>query len=459
MSNANDFVIKNGVLERYKGSEANVKIPDNITSIGYGAFSLAQGFLKEIIIPSSVKSIGKYAFSGCGSLERIVIEGEGLEELAEGCFSNCANRKNITLPDSVKEIESNIHWTKEGVFEGCSSLITQKGKYTFAGDILLKYAADESDTTIDIPEGVRFVMGDFLGMSGWGGGREKANNVKRVITHEGLIYIGGSAFYSLGNLQEISFPKSLKTLKNNALAFTSLKNCDLSNTSIMILESGLFTCCYELEEVKLPNSLHVIEDGAFHSCRKLATLELPDSVSALGSATEYHSDGVFSECGLKEIHIPEGVREIQPWTFYNCSLLKKVILPCSVTKIGESAFNGCDSLATIVIPGKIDCIGEDAFCYCSKLQRPQIDTVFFQDEAMWNRIGFGDENGCVVKDGVLEKYVGSRSRVFISEGVTVIPENVLSISSDSLIETERTYARAIQRYRHQQDNSLSEGFQ
>ena len=38
MSNANDFVIKNGVLEKYNGHDAEVMIPDGVTTIGDEAF-------------------------------------------------------------------------------------------------------------------------------------------------------------------------------------------------------------------------------------------------------------------------------------------------------------------------------------------------------------------------------------------------------------------------------------
>ena len=36
---SSDFEIKNGVLEKYYGTEADVVIPDGVTEIGNGAFS------------------------------------------------------------------------------------------------------------------------------------------------------------------------------------------------------------------------------------------------------------------------------------------------------------------------------------------------------------------------------------------------------------------------------------
>ena len=38
MSNANDFVIEQGVLTKYTGPGGDVVIPDGVTEIGYQAF-------------------------------------------------------------------------------------------------------------------------------------------------------------------------------------------------------------------------------------------------------------------------------------------------------------------------------------------------------------------------------------------------------------------------------------
>ncbi|MBR3920683.1 MAG: leucine-rich repeat protein, partial [Oscillospiraceae bacterium] len=62
-----DFIIKNGVLEKYTGNETKVVIPDSVKEIGEVAF-LCQTTLKEIIIPSSVTKIGEHAFVCCVSL-------------------------------------------------------------------------------------------------------------------------------------------------------------------------------------------------------------------------------------------------------------------------------------------------------------------------------------------------------------------------------------------------------
>jgi len=61
------FVIENGVLKKYKGNDAEVVIPEGVTSIGYGAFYSCEN-LTTITIPDSVTSIGESAFSYCKNL-------------------------------------------------------------------------------------------------------------------------------------------------------------------------------------------------------------------------------------------------------------------------------------------------------------------------------------------------------------------------------------------------------
>ena len=61
MSDINDFVIENGVLKKYNGSEQIVNIPDGVIAIGDSAFEGCLS-LESVVIPDSVISIGDKAF-------------------------------------------------------------------------------------------------------------------------------------------------------------------------------------------------------------------------------------------------------------------------------------------------------------------------------------------------------------------------------------------------------------
>ena len=71
----------------------NTIIPDNITTIGYGAFAEFT-LLTSIEIPNSVTSIGDYAFYGCSNLTSIEIP-NSVTSMGMWVFWNCSNLTSI----------------------------------------------------------------------------------------------------------------------------------------------------------------------------------------------------------------------------------------------------------------------------------------------------------------------------------------------------------------------------
>jgi len=107
-----DFIIKNGVLEKYHGNESVVLIPDGVQRIGRAAFQNCQS-VKSVIIPESVSSIEELAFAECDALESVQIMGKAI--LKKGAFYKCVNLKELIVPNGLSEIENSA-------FIGCKSL-------------------------------------------------------------------------------------------------------------------------------------------------------------------------------------------------------------------------------------------------------------------------------------------------------------------------------------------------
>lgn len=59
--NENVFVIEDGLLKEYLGSDSEVTIPEGVTSIGEGAFACCCT-LTRVVIPDSVQRIDVSAF-------------------------------------------------------------------------------------------------------------------------------------------------------------------------------------------------------------------------------------------------------------------------------------------------------------------------------------------------------------------------------------------------------------
>ncbi len=102
MSNINDFVIYNGVLENYLGTDTKVVVPYGVTVIGDRAFSDCR-LITDITLPQGLTSIGNEAFRNCRSLKSLVIP-EGVTGIGNDAFFCCASLTDLIIPEGVKSI-------------------------------------------------------------------------------------------------------------------------------------------------------------------------------------------------------------------------------------------------------------------------------------------------------------------------------------------------------------------
>ncbi|MDR0600451.1 MAG: leucine-rich repeat domain-containing protein [Treponema sp.] len=132
-----DFLVRDRVLVKYRGTAREVVIPPTlgIDRVGQKAFAGAPvssvtvpmgvaviderafagcGFLKTVSLPSTLTVLGRRAFFNCVQLERVNIP-IGLVSIEEGAFFNCLGLKEMALPPSVKTLGSRA-------FSGCFGL-------------------------------------------------------------------------------------------------------------------------------------------------------------------------------------------------------------------------------------------------------------------------------------------------------------------------------------------------
>lgn len=132
----------------------------------------------------------------------------------------------------------------------------------------------------------------------------------------------------------------------------------------------MFTDCYELKTLILPNSVTTIKEYAFMDT-SLETIELPADISTIeGSFDSYYlkeiklssnnnhfcvKDGILYtkdmkklvSCPAKNSHIngryeiPSSVEEIYPEAFVNCDNITDLVINQTVKKIGKYAFVSC----------------------------------------------------------------------------------------------------------------------
>ena len=400
MSNANDFIIEGGVLKKYTGSDAIVRIPEGIAEIGVCAF-IMRNELKSVEIPAGVGRIGNGAFYGCKNLSRVVIPGS-VTEIGREAFSGCEGLSKLELSDGLKRIDF-------GVFNGCKSLrqvtipesVTDLGYEAFRGcpgladengfvilrDSLFGYYGPGGDVVV--PDGVRRICNGTFHTGGELTSLKLADSVvelgddlfqdcqnladengfvilrdafygyysqdPHVVIPEGVARIGRRAFFMDADIRSVVLPKGVVQI--GISAFYSCKNLKdiLIPEGVMAIGHDAFEECFSLTRVAIPESAKWIGDRVFQNCRMLKEVILPREVSYMGA-------DVFNRCqNLTSLVLPEGVTRIDTRTFAGCVRLAELVVPKSVTSIANEAFSDCGSLANVMISGTTVTVGSNAF--------------------------------------------------------------------------------------------------
>ncbi len=335
-----DFLIENGALKKYVGTDPDVIVPEGVTSVYGFAFDSNRCRVRSIVFPESLKKIEFNVLGNCVYLESVTLP-SGICEIKTGAFSGCKNLRSIVLPDSVTEI-------CEGLFSNCGRL-----------------------ESVVIPDSVEKIGDDaFYGC-------EKLISVN---IPGSVKTIGTRAFNSCESLKAVTIPESVTSIGADAFSF-----CD-ALTSVRVSEStslasGVFSHCPGLADEKgfaivkdnlcgyfgkesvvvIPDGVKRIDAYAFAAYDKLTDIIIP------GSVTEIRH-GAFSNCkNLTSVQIPHGVRRIDTWCFEECEKLKSVTIPESVTEICHTAFGGCKSLTSLTFPSDMTSIDRTAFVDCINL--------------------------------------------------------------------------------------------
>ena len=200
------FVIENGVLKDYRGSEKFVKIPNSVTEIGEHAFYDCKS-LTSIEIPNSVTSIGNDAFYGCTSLTSIEIPNSVIS-IGDYAFEACTRLKSVVIGDGVTSIGIGAFWycCLESIAVGANNTAykTIDGNlYTKDGTVFIKYADSKEGVALVLPNGVKSIADSaFYGCDG----------LTSIVVPDSVINIEYQAFYGCGNLTSVTIGKGVTSI-------------------------------------------------------------------------------------------------------------------------------------------------------------------------------------------------------------------------------------------------------
>ena len=138
--------VRNGVLVKYSGREADVHVPMCVRAIGTKAFKDCKT-VREVTLSDSVTSIGESAFECCENLQKIHIP-EGVTSIGKGAFMFCRALTAMKLPDGLRKIEPDTFR-----YAGLKTITLPKGlvsigEYAFQGNMLTEISVPDSVTEI-----------------------------------------------------------------------------------------------------------------------------------------------------------------------------------------------------------------------------------------------------------------------------------------------------------------------
>ena len=255
-----------------------------------------------------------------------------------------------------------------------------------------------------------------------------------VTLPEGLISIGGNAFYGCSNLSDITLPEGLQSIGDFA-----------------------FPDCKSLKNITLPLSLVDIGDNPFAMTAVNINLspdhprfEILDGLLVDKTDKRLITYPYSSEAS--EYAVPEGILAIGDYAFYACATLSAVTLTEGIVSLGEGAFYLCENLTDVTLPLSLAGMALNPFVMAPvninvSPDHPRYEAVdgvlFDKMEKKLLAYPYGREAGpYTVPQGVL----AIEDMAFISctnlTGIT-LPEGLLSIGINAFFNCENLAALTI----------------
>lgn len=184
--------------------------------------------------------------------------------------------------------------------------------------------------------------------------------------------IGEQQYADRLDLTKIVIPRGIESI--GPKAFENCINAEkivflrAVKNSLNRIGSRAFAGCTSLRQVQLPEGVKEIGNGVFAGCTSLESVILPESMA--GSEL---NGGLFSGChALREVQFPSTLKGSFANLFPECESLSGIVIPKGVEDIGFFAFEHCRNLESVTIPDTVVSIGRKAFHGCTSLKELSI---------------------------------------------------------------------------------------
>lgn len=330
-------------LLTYFGNKETYIIPDGIESIEERAF-YNNRYLQKIVFPEGLKEIGAYAFCKCGNLTELELPAT-TTELGEFSFYGCDSLNNVISLGNIKLI-------KEGTFMRCS-LVSVQFPDELQGISENAFNSNRSLLTLSIPNSVLKIESGAFAYCG----------IHEIHLGEELKEIGDFCFFQCP-IEKISLPSKIDYIGVNPFIGTKEivcpSSCKFATTEGVLFakDEGCLIACFSGLEVSIPGDIIQINTFAFY-----------------GSS-------------IKSISMNGNTISIQPFAFYKSELLEKILwMNSRISQIPTGCFGKCNNIRQVSIPNTVKEIGEGAFGECELLKDVYFNTTITNGiEEMFNDV-------------------------------------------------------------------------
>ncbi|MCR4612014.1 MAG: leucine-rich repeat protein [Lachnospiraceae bacterium] len=365
----------------------------------------------ELDIPDTidgykVKVLGADLCTNNRTLQSVTIP-SSVREIESNTFSNCINLANITIPDGAVQIGSDTfaatayvtndaNWSGGLLYIG-NHLIAADKEYTDGYNLkpttvsIADEAFSECSALSDItlPESVLYVsassfqdtpfikdeskytdnglyLGQFLI-------KAKEDTTGTFTIKEGTKKIASSAFETCDKITEVKFCDGLTSIGSQAFCFcNNLENVTLP-ASVTDIDSLAFYGCSKITSVTLPSNLTSFGQAVFDGCSGLTDINISGNsiLSSEGGVLFNKDKSILVQYPVAKTDtsytIPSGVTRVSSYAFRDADNLESVTLPEGLKELGTCAFHNCDVLDNLTFPSSIEKIGSIAFEECKSL--------------------------------------------------------------------------------------------
>ncbi|MDE6395746.1 MAG: leucine-rich repeat domain-containing protein, partial [Muribaculaceae bacterium] len=292
--------------------------------------------LEEVVLNRQIGTkygdVATQTFRGAKGLTTLTVGGS-CTSLASSAFESCAALKNVTIPETVTSLGTNV----------------------FAGSGIEE---------IVLPNSITSVTASLF---------QSCKSLKKVTLGNAVTSIADMAFYN-STVAEVNFPETLKSIGQMAFSGTKLSGALELPEGLTSVGIQAFANNTGLPEVSFPASTTKLGDGAFMGCTGIAKYAVNAANEALktdatGAMLTVADNLLYAFAPASSVTAITGDFEVvAPYAAYKAAGVTEVTLP-KCTNWGDYAFSGT-SIKTLAVAGTV---GRYVAANCPELTKLVID--------------------------------------------------------------------------------------